>query len=142
MITESDEKWDEQIIVSPENAGGEMLKRARRVHVLRICLEAQRHQGWSDLTTAQLASCYLSDSLEYVSRRLINSKHREIVAPIETIRDGAVVRHAFLGNAAREMYDALVGLSNSACDGRDIPEWLRERLPGIHAAIAKAEGRE
>lgn len=43
--------------------------------------------------------------------------------------------------AAPEMYGVLRRLSSSACDGRDIPEWLREQLHDIHAALAKADGR-
>jgi hypothetical protein len=45
-------------------------------------------------------------------------------------------------NAHEEMLDALKRLSHDTCDGRDFPDWLRTHLPGIHRAIAKAEGGE
>lgn len=50
--------------------------------------------------------------------------------------------NAWLIAAAPEMLEALEAIVDSARDGRDIPEWLDERLVIIEAAIRKARGAQ
>lgn len=54
----------------------------------------------------------------------------------------SVEANARLIAAAPELLEALEAIIDSARDGRDIPEWLDERLVSAEAAIRKARGEQ
>lgn len=141
----------EEISFAPAEAMDQMRLRARHSLLLRTILGAQPFVGCDDATIAALAACYLSDALESTTEKYRTAKAREIVDPIETISDGKTVRHAFLPNAAREMYEALKALDKAWSKDHHDPESLHSQRifsrdtiqlwRAARAAIAKAEGR-
>ena len=150
----------EHIVFSPAEAVEQMRLRARHSVLLGTILDAQPFMACDDGTIAACAACYLSDALEATSKKYIDAVARQIVDPIETIVDGDIVRHAFLPNAAREMYDALKrcvqligGWREAIAELEDFcsePVRLRNMIvavdqidelkPKMVAAISKAEG--
>lgn len=119
--------------------------------IIQKCLDLQRILGWSDAETFGIMACYLSDALEASTEQLNKAMANQITAPIEIVRDGKTERAVYLGNAAREMYEALraaeaiLRLSNNDFSTNDSGKFRNITLRSTHkevlAAIAKAEGR-
>jgi hypothetical protein len=131
-------RFEQQVKPTPvvplERVKEEVYARAGNIQAMRVILDCQQQQRWSDEQAFGLMACYLADSLESMTKKVMEATNRQIVDPIEVIRDGDTVRHAFLPNAAREMYDALkdfvaITEGNGAVKNKAL------------AAIAKAEGR-
>jgi len=63
---------------------------------------------------------------------------------IDAITEAQALRiaraNARLIAAAPELLEALEAIMDSATDGREIPEWLAERLTSARSAIRKARG--
>lgn len=64
-----------------------------------------------------------------------------IYVPKAKLKNARMMANARLLAAAPELLAALKAIVSSATDGRDIPEWLTERLIWAESAICKAEGR-
>lgn len=120
--------------------------------IIQKCLDLQRVLGWTDAETFGIMACYLSDALESTMGQLEKALVNQISDPIEIVRDGKIERHVFLGNSAREMYDALTAIRqygadtlSGRADGPDDRQWQRESVLEMtrraRVAIAKAEGR-
>ena len=114
-------------------------KRRIKSSIIQKCLDLQKVLGWTDAETFGIMACYLSDALESTTKELDNALNEEIT------------RCAFLGNAARAMYEALkateviLRLSNHDFGTNDMGKFRNITLRSTHrevlAAIAKAEGR-
>jgi hypothetical protein len=86
-------------------------------------------------------ACYLSDALEASTKQLDRAMTNQIVSPIEIVRDGKTERAVYLGNAAREMYEALkVMLASAVPHPVEHPTMTAAWKIG-KAALDKAEGR-
>jgi hypothetical protein len=127
-------------VVPIERVKEQVHARARTIDIMRIILELQPDQHWTDEQSYGLMACYLADSLEAMTRKVIEAANRQIVEPMEIVRDGKTVRTVFLPNAAREMYDALkVVRELYGCPGPQTK--MDKTFMAVEAAIAKAEGR-
>jgi hypothetical protein len=135
--------------MSAEKFTPDMIWKSRSI--IQECLDLQKIIGWSDAETLRIMACYLSDALEATQKELGSAMANRIVDPIITVRDGKTERHVFLGNAAREMHEALMAaevilrLSNHDFSTNDSGKFRNITLRSTHkevlAAIAKAEGR-
>jgi hypothetical protein len=109
--------------------------------IIQKCLDLQRILGWSDAETFGIMACYLSDALEASTKQLDRAMTNQIVSPIEIVRDGKTERAVYLGNAAREMYEALkVMLASAVPHPVEHPTMTAAWKIG-KAALDKAEGR-
>jgi len=133
---------DQTKTVGRVNFYAELRARAVRVPLVAQGLRAQGYLMLSERDLFGMLACDLSDALEATQAAYEKALASQIVAPVEVIKDGATVRYAFLGNAAREMYDTL----------KEVVDWLdlwqtelgtaqEHLLEQCNAAIAKAEGR-
>jgi hypothetical protein len=138
-----------------EDAVEDLKKLAPKNWVVQAALFGQQMRGWSDVDTYAVIAVALCGAQGVLSERLKEAMSMQLVKPVEVVKaDGKVVRHAFLPNAAREMYDALKlvvalfepdapfliekhGGRMTNGDQDKIDEVFRK----VDEAIAKAEGR-
>ena len=138
---------DGAMIISVESAKYELEKRRRRVHMIRIALEAQHVKGWTDEQTFAVLACYLSDQLEHTVEKLQESMLKEMVSPFANVTDGKSERYVYLGNHVRALYDALKTLEASCTASMLSGNWGNftiDQWPELEIAreaIAKAEGK-